>query len=130
MKNNTISTEFTFTGLLKYALPSIIMMIFTSMYTIVDGLFVARFVNTDALSAVNIVFPLFTLFGAVAFMFASGGSALTAALLGQKRDEDANHTFSLIVSVVVSVAIVGAIVAYIYSLHLLKCCSLFFKAFL
>lgn len=115
MRINAISTEFTFKGLLRYTFPSIIMMMFTSMYTIVDGLFIARFINTNALSAVNIVFPVLTLFGAVGFMLASGGSALTGALLGQKENIEANRSFSLITIVALSFAIIGSICAYIFA---------------
>ncbi len=115
MSENKIATEFTFFGLLRYAFPSIIMMIFISSYTIVDGLFVARFVNTDALSALNIIFPLQQLFGSVGFMFATGGSALIGAMLGQKRDTEANKIFSLITVTILTITIVGAAFAFIFA---------------
>ncbi len=115
MGENKIATEFTFFGLLRYAFPSIIMMIFISSYTIVDGLFVARFVNTDALSALNIIFPLQQLFGSVGFMFATGGSALIGAMLGQKRDDEANRIFSLITVTILTITIVGATFAFIFA---------------
>ncbi len=118
MSENKISTEFSFGGLLKYAFPSTIMMMFISSYTIVDGLFVARFVSTDALSAINIVFPLQQLFGSVAFMFSTGGSALIGALLGQKKDFEANRIFSLLTLTIFLFTVVCIIVVFIFAEHL------------
>ena len=66
-----ISREFHFGSLLRFALPTVIMMIFMSMYTIVDGIFVSRFVGTDALSATNIVYPALNLVLAVAIMLST-----------------------------------------------------------
>ena len=74
-----ISREFHFGSLLRFALPTVIMMIFMSMYTIVDGIFVSRFVGTDALSATNIVYPALNLVLAVAIMLSTGGSARSSA---------------------------------------------------
>ena len=76
-----ISDQFSFRRLLLYALPSIVMMIFMSLYTIVDGYFVSALVGSDALSAVNIVYPVWSLLGAISLMFATGGSALIAEAL-------------------------------------------------
>lgn len=115
MSTNAISTNFKFKGLLKYAFPSIIMMMFTSMYVVVDAVFIARFIGTDALSALNITHPIFTLFGAIGFMFATGGSALVGALLGEKRDEKASRTFSFITIVALSLITVLSIVVYIFA---------------
>lgn len=78
-----ISREFHFGSLLRFALPTVIMMIFMSMYTIVDGIFVSRFVGTDALSATNIVYPALNLVLAVAIMLSTGGSAIVARKLGE-----------------------------------------------
>ncbi len=120
MNDNKIATEFNFTGLLRYAFPSTIMMIFISSYTIVDGLFVARFVNTDALSALNIIFPLQQVFGSVSFMFATGGSALIGAMLGQKRDAEANKVFTLLTVSVLSFIIVSAILVIVFASPLIR----------
>lgn len=73
-----ISREFHFGSLLRFALPTVIMMIFMSMYTIVDGIFVSRFVGTDALSATNIVYPALNLVLAVAIMLSTGGTTRRA----------------------------------------------------
>lgn len=93
----TISAEFTFIKLLKFTLPSMIMMIFLSLYTIVDGFFVARFVGTNALSAINIVYPLISLFVAIGIMFSAGGSAFVAKKLGENKKDEASKDFSLII---------------------------------
>ncbi|MFI3257900.1 MAG: MATE family efflux transporter [Spirochaetales bacterium] len=119
MSQNKISTEFSFSGLLKYAFPSIVMMLFISLYTIADGLFVARFVNTDALSALNIIYPIQTVLGSVIFMFSAGGSALIGSLLGQKRDIEASRTFSLIVLVVLILISVLAGIVFIFAENLI-----------
>ena len=96
MSHNSISRELSFPELLRFAFPSIVMMMFMSLYTIVDGLFVSRFVGSDALSAVNIAWPLISLINAIGIMFASGGSAIVARQMGEGGAEEANHSFSLI----------------------------------
>ena len=115
MSQNKISTEFSFTGLLKYALPSIVMLVLISLYTIIDGMFVSRFVSTDALAAVNIVWPAIVIFHAIAFMFGSGGSALIGALLGQKKEPLANNTLSLMTIVLLIINTSLAIIIYIFA---------------
>ncbi|MEG1336176.1 MAG: MATE family efflux transporter, partial [Clostridiales bacterium] len=75
IQSNSIGKEFTFWSLLRFAFPSTLMMMVNSLYVIVDGIFVARFVGSDALAAVNIVAPAFALFMAIGIMLASGGSA-------------------------------------------------------
>ncbi len=95
--NNAISKDFGFGGLLRFAFPTIIMMIFMSLYTIVDGFFVARFVGTDALSAVNLTYPLAGLTMAIGIMFATGGSAVVSRQLGEGKPQEAKQNFTLIV---------------------------------
>lgn len=95
--SHSISREFTFAELFRFAIPSIIMMIFMSLYTIVDGFFVSRYEGANALSAMNIVWPLISTIIAIGVMFASGGSAIVARQMGEGKPEDANHSFSLIV---------------------------------
>ena len=72
--SNSISQEFRLFSLLRFALPSMIMMVFMSLYTIIDGIFVSRLVGSEALSAINIVFPVLNVLIAVGIMLASGGS--------------------------------------------------------
>jgi Na+-driven multidrug efflux pump len=74
---------------LKFALPTIIMMVLTSSYVMVDGLIVANLIGTDALAAANLTMPVYSLFTAVGFMFASGGSALVSKKMGEGRTAEA-----------------------------------------
>lgn len=74
----SIAKDFRFFSLLRFALPTMIMMVFMSLYTIVDGIFISRLVGTDALSATNIVYPVLNLVIAIGVMLATGGSAIIA----------------------------------------------------
>ena len=95
-----LSDHFTYSKLLRFTLPSIIMMIFTSIYSVVDGLFVSNLVGQNALSAVNIIFPVSMILSAAGFMLGSGGSAVVARTMGEGKPELANRYFSMIVLVV------------------------------
>lgn len=101
--------------LFRFTLPTVIMMVFNSFYTMVDGGFVSNFVGTNALSAVNIVFPTINLVLAVGIMLASGGSAVVATLLGEKKEEKARKSFSLIVLVGVVFGIIFALAGMIFT---------------
>lgn len=95
--SNSISQDFKLYSLLKFALPSMVMMVFMSLYTIIDGIFVSRFVGSEALSAINIVFPVLNVLIAVGIMLASGGSAVIAKKFGENKSEEARRNFSMIV---------------------------------
>lgn len=101
-----IEKELKFAGLFKFALPSIIMMVFMSSYTIVDGFFVSKYVGHNALSALNIVYPLVGFIYAVGIMFSTGGSALVGKLLGEKNLKQARESFTLIALVSVTLIII------------------------
>ncbi|MDO4616613.1 MAG: MATE family efflux transporter [Lachnospiraceae bacterium] len=92
-----LSEHFTYRKLLKFTLPSIIMMIFTSVYGVVDGLFVSNFVGKTAFTAVNFTMPILMILGTVGFMFGTGGSAIIAKTMGEGKPEEANRQFSLLV---------------------------------
>ncbi len=94
-----LSDHFTYKKLLRFTLPSIVMMIFTSIYGVVDGLFVSNFVGKTAFSAVNFIMPFLMILGAAGFMFGTGGGALIAKTLGEGKRTEANRLFSLIVYV-------------------------------
>jgi len=79
---NPLSQNFTIKSLLKFAFPTILMMIFMGLYTVVDTIFVARFVDTNALSALNIVCPVINLIVGIGTMLATGGSAIVARKMG------------------------------------------------
>lgn len=79
-----LSEHFTYKKLFKFVLPSIIMMIFTSIYGMIDGLFVSNFVNDKAFAAINFIYPLIMILGGMGFMIGTGGSALVSKVLGEK----------------------------------------------
>ena len=110
-----LSDHFTYGRLVRFALPSIAMMIFTSIYSVVDGLFVSNFAGKEALAAVNLVFPLIMALGSVGFMFGTGGAALVAKTMGEGKAERANRLFSLIV---LAAAVSGAALAGVGALAL------------
>ncbi len=108
------SDHFTYKKLLRFTWPSIIMMIFTSIYGVVDGYFVSNFVGKTSFAAVNIVWPFIMILGALGFMFGTGGSALIAKSMGEGDDEKANRTFSLLVYVSLILSVSIAIISYIF----------------
>ena len=95
--DNALSQDFSAISLLRFAFPTIAMMIFTGLYTIVDTIFVSRFVNTNALSAINIVCPIINITVGLAAMLATGGSAIIARKMGRGNVREAKENFTLIV---------------------------------
>lgn len=91
-----LSDHFNFKKLFRFVLPTIIMMIFTSVYSVVDGFFVSNFVGKTPFSAINLIMPVPQMLGALGFMLGTGGSALVARHLGEQEKEKAQRTFSLI----------------------------------
>lgn len=87
----SLNQQFTPWALLKFAFPSIIMMLFMSLYTIVDGIFISRFLGSNALSSLNIVFPVINVVIAIATMLGTGGNAIISKYLGEGRDRDARE---------------------------------------
>lgn len=108
-----LSDHFSYGRLVRFTLPSIVMMVFTSIYSVVDGLFVSNLVGKDALAAVNLVFPLAMALGSVGFMFGTGGAALVAKYMGEGRDEHAKRLFTFIVLAALCTAIVLLVVGAI-----------------
>ena len=105
-----LSDHFTYQKLLRFTVPSIMMMLFTSIYSVVDGIFVSNFVGKTPFAALNFIFPFIMLLGAVGFMLGSGGSALVAKTMGEGKEERANQLFSMFVLVaIVSGAVIAAI---------------------
>ena len=96
-----LSDHFSFGRLLRFTLPSIAMMILTSLYSVADGLFVSNMIGDIGLSAVNIMFPVAMLISAVGFMLGTGGSAVVARTLGEGRPDMANRFFSMFVFAVI-----------------------------
>ena len=106
-----ISDHFTYRKLLRFVFPSIIMMIFASIYGVVDGLFISNFVGKTPFAAVNIVLPVIMIFVTVGFLFGTGGSALVAQALGAKKDRRANEIFSMLTYVLIAVSLVMTVIA-------------------
>ena len=92
-----LSDHFTYGKLLRFTIPSMIMMIFTSIYSVVDGLFVSNLAGKTPFAALNLIFPFLMFLGIVGFMFGTGGSALIGKTLGEGNSEKANRIFSLLV---------------------------------
>lgn len=95
--NIQLSDHFTYPRLIRFVLPSIAMMIFTSIYCVVDGLFVSNFVGKIPFAAINLMMPFLMIMASIGFMLGTGGSALVAKTLGEGDRERANKYFSLII---------------------------------
>ena len=106
--NIQLSDHFDYGRLLRFTLPSIVMMIFTSMYSVVDGLFISNLVGDMALSAVNIVFPVTMILGAFGFMLGTGGSAIVSRVRGEGKPELADRYFTMIIA---AVLLLGAVLS-------------------
>ena len=109
-----LSDHFTLPKLLRFTLPSVCMMIFTSIYLVIDGFFVSNYVGKTALAAVNMVYPIIMILGSIGFMFGSGGSALVAAMLGEGEKEKAKKTFTLMYIFPMALGSVVSIPAFIF----------------
>lgn len=88
-----LSEHFTYRKLIKFTLPTIIMMIFASIYGVVDGIFVSNFVGSDSFAAVNLILPVIMILGTIGFMMGTGGSALVSKTLGEGDKEKAINIF-------------------------------------
>ena len=108
-----LSEHFTYKKILRFALPSIVMMVFTSIYGVVDGTFVSNFVGKTPFAAVNLVWPFLMILGAFGFMIGTGGSALVAKTLGENKKEDANRYFTMLITLVVILGVLLTIIGLI-----------------
>ena len=102
-----LNEHFTYKKIIKAVIMPIFMMVFTSVYSIVDGFFVSNYVNKTAFAALNLVFPTLMILGSIGFMMGAGGSALVAKSLGEGKKDEANKIFS---GVVYATAIMGVTV--------------------
>ena len=109
-----LSDHFNYGKLLRFTLPSIIMMIFTSIYGVVDGFFVSNFVGKTPFAAVNFIMPFLMILGAIGFMFGTGGSAIIAITMGAGEKEKAQRLFSLFVYLSFGCGIVIAVLGIIF----------------
>lgn len=88
--NIQLSDHFTYRKLLRFTIPSIAMMIITSIYGVVDGLFVSNVVGAEAFAAVNLIMPFAMIFASISFMLSTGGSALVGKIIGEGNVEKGN----------------------------------------
>lgn len=107
--NIQISEHFTYGKLLRFTLPSIVMMVFSSIYGVVDGVFVSNFAGAEAFAAVNLIIPFLMILGAVGFMIGTGGSALVSFTLGTGDERRANEIFSMLIYVLLAIGAVFTI---------------------
>ena len=115
-----LSDHFTYKKLIRFTLPSIIMMIFTSIYGVVDGFFVSNIVGKTPFAAVNFIMPVLMILGAFGFMFGTGGSALIAKTIGEGEREKANRIFSLIVYITLILSVFLSAVSIIFMPQIAK----------
>ncbi|MCM1119745.1 MAG: MATE family efflux transporter [bacterium] len=109
-----LSDHFDYKRLLRYTFPSIVMMVFTSIYSVVDGFFVSNFTGKTPFAAVNFIMPLLMILGCIGFMFGTGGSALIAKTLGEGKTQRANELFSLIVCTSIVCGILLALLGIVF----------------
>lgn len=109
-----LSDHFDYQRLFRFTFPPIIMMVFTSVYGVVDGFFISNFVGKTPYAAVNFIMPVLMILGAVGFMFGAGGSALIAKTMGEGQPEKANRIFSLLIYATVIAGAVLAAIAFLF----------------
>ena len=132
----SLSDHFTFKRLIRFVMPSVIMMIVTSLYSIVDGIFVSNIVGKNAFAAVNLVMPVLMALGSIGFLVGTGGSAIVAKTLGEGKKQKANEYFSMLIKTVIIVGVFLSVIGFIFMpdvyssvpTHFL-CCKTAFKAF-
>lgn len=109
-----LSEHFTYKKLIRFTISTIIMMIFTSIYGVVDGLFVSNCVGSDSFAAINLIMPALMILAAVGFMFGTGGSALVSKTLGEGDIEKANKYFSMLTYLLIIFGIIASIMGVIF----------------
>ena len=114
MIDQGLERKITIPSILKFALPSMVMMVVMSLYTVVDGMFVSRLVGTDAFSAVNIVYPLLSFVIALGTMFGTGITAIVSRKLGEGKQREANENVTFITLFAVGLGIVITVLSFIF----------------
>lgn len=109
-----LSDHFTYNKLLRFVFPSITMMVFTSIYSVVDGLFVSNFAGKTAFAAVNLIMPVLMGMGTVGFLIGTGGSAVVAKTLGEGKREKANAYFSMLIYVTIAIGAILTVISFIF----------------
>ena len=109
-----LSDHFSYKRLLRFVLPSILMIICTSVYSIVDGFFISNFVGKTPFAAINLIYPVLMAVGTLGFMAGTGGSAIVSKTLGEGKPEKANQYFSLLVYATLAFSILISVVGFIF----------------
>lgn len=110
-----LSDHFTLVRLFRFCLPSVVMMVFTSIYGVVDGYFVSNFVGKTPFAAVNLIMPFLMILGGVGFMIGTGGSALVAKYLGEQNDSQARRVFSMMMMVTLILGVTTSVLGIIFA---------------
>ena len=109
-----LSDHFTYRKLLQFVFPSIVMMIFTSIYGVVDGLFVSNYAGKTAFAAINLVMPFIMVLGGIGFMIGTGGTALVSKILGEEDQEKAKRYFSMMILFTVLVGLILTVLGVVF----------------
>lgn len=109
-----LSEHFSYRKLMRFTLPSIAMMIFSSIYSVVDGFFVSNFAGKAPFTAVNLIMPILQILGTVGFMFGTGGTAIVSKTYGEGDKEKANRYFSLFVYIAFGAGVLLAVLGIIF----------------
>ncbi len=112
--NIQLSDHFSYRKLMRFTFPSILMLIFTSIYGVVDGFFVSNYVGKTPFAALNFIMPFLMILGAVGFMFGTGGGALIAKTMGEGKQEEASQIFSLFIYVTAILGVVLAVLGILF----------------
>lgn len=104
----------TFKNIMRFAIPTIIMSVFTSLYTMIDGLFVSNLIGTQALSSINLVAPILSLITAISAMLATGGSAVIMRKMGEQKAQEAKQDFTMLILTNVVIGVVMMILGYLF----------------
>ena len=109
-----LSDHFGFGRLLRFTIPSIVMLIFTSIYSVVDGWFISNVVGTTPFAAINLIMPATMILGGVGFMFGAGGCALVSKTLGEGDKDMANRIFSMLTYIAIGIGVVLSAIGIIF----------------
>lgn len=109
-----LSDHFTYQKIFRFVLPSIVMMVFTSIYGVVDGFFISNFAGKTAFASINLVMPFIMIVAGIGFMIGTGGTALVSKYLGQKEEKRANECFTMMVIVVIVSGIIVSLIGVIF----------------
>ena len=112
--NIQLSDNFTYSKLIKFTMPTIFMMIITSIYGVVDGLFVSNVVGSDAFASVNLIMPVLMICGAIGFMIGTGGGAFVSKTIGEGNKKKANESFSMLIYLLIIVGLIITVLAVIF----------------